>query len=142
TFFDTVKADLDQPLFCADLKKGEPGSYDFGYIDDSKYTGDLDYTPADSSQGFWSFTADSYSIGGSDSGSSLTGIADTGTTLILTDDSVVSDYYAQVDGSKNDSQQGGYTFPCDATLPDFALIINGNAHTGKLLSRRSCHGAF
>src|ERR1700760_2686271 len=30
TFFDTVKSSLDQAVFCADLKKGEAGSYDFG----------------------------------------------------------------------------------------------------------------
>lgn len=30
TFFDTVKSSLAKPLFTADLKKGQAGSYDFG----------------------------------------------------------------------------------------------------------------
>jgi hypothetical protein len=30
TFFDTVKGELDQALFAADLVKGAAGSYDFG----------------------------------------------------------------------------------------------------------------
>jgi aspergillopepsin I len=74
TFFDTVKSQLDSPLFAVTLKHNAPGTYDFGYIDSSKYTGTLAYAPVDSSQGFWSFTADSYSIG-STTGSSITGIA-------------------------------------------------------------------
>jgi aspergillopepsin I len=30
TFFDTVSSSLSSALFAADLKKGAPGSYDFG----------------------------------------------------------------------------------------------------------------
>jgi aspergillopepsin I len=77
------------------------------------------------------FTADAYSIGTTKSSGSVTGIADTGTSLLLVDDSVVSAYYAKVKGAKNDSTQGGYTFPCSATLPDFSLIISGETRTGK-----------
>ena len=38
TFFDNVKSTLASPLFTADLKKGKPGSYDFGYIDVSQHS--------------------------------------------------------------------------------------------------------
>lgn len=55
TFFDTVSSTLDEPLFTATLKAGAPGSYDFGYIDDSKYSGSISYVPVDFSQGFWQF---------------------------------------------------------------------------------------
>jgi len=129
TFFDTVKSSLDTALFAADLKKGTAGSYDFGFIDTSKFTGELAYADIDDSQGFWMFTADSYSIGDSASSGSLTGIADTGTSLLLVDDDVVSAYYDQVDDSNYDDNQGGYTFPCDATLPDFSLVIGGETRT-------------
>lgn len=74
TFFDTVKSQLDKPLFAVTLKHNKPGSYDFGYIDKSKYTGQLAYTDVDSSQGFWMFTADSYKVG-SQTGGSIKGIA-------------------------------------------------------------------
>lgn len=107
------------------LKHNAPGSYDFGFIDSSKYTGNLAYTDVDNSQGFWSFTADSYSVGGSGSGSSIKGIADTGTTLLLLDDSVVSDYYSHVSGAQNSQSDGGYVFDCSATLPDFTVTIAG-----------------
>ena len=117
---------MDAPVFTADLKKGAPGTYDFGFIDSSKYTGDITYVPVSTSQGFWEFTADGYAVGtGQVSSTSIDGIADTGTTLLLLDDSIVSDYYGQVDGASYDSSQGGYTFACSATLPDFTAVIGG-----------------
>ena len=126
TFFANAEGELDAPLFTANLKKGQPGSYDFGYIDDSQYTGDITYTAVDNSQGFWGFTASGYTVG---SGAAVTediaSIADTGTSLLLVPDDVVSAYYAQVSGSTNDQSQGGYTFPCDADLPDVSFNIAG-----------------
>ncbi|KAK2755037.1 Type I transmembrane sorting receptor [Arachnomyces sp. PD_36] len=124
TFFDTVKSQLDKPLFAVTLKHNKPGSYDFGFIDKSKYTGELAYTDVDNSQGFWMFTADSYSIGNQGgNGTSLQGIADTGTTLMMLPDKVVSAYYEQVNGAKSNPQAGGFVFDCSAELPDFTLTI-------------------
>lgn len=59
TFFQTAinEGILSENLFCADLQKGQPGSYQFGYIDSSKYTGSITYTSVDNSQGFWGFTS-------------------------------------------------------------------------------------
>ncbi|KAH8691659.1 aspartic proteinase II-1 [Talaromyces proteolyticus] len=129
TFFDNVKSSLAKPIFVAILKHDEAGSYDFGFTDSSKYTGEIAYTDVDDSQGFWSFTADSYSIAGSKSGGSITGIADTGTTLLLLDDSIVDAYYKKVNGASYDSSQGGYVFSCSATLPTFAITVNGHTAT-------------
>lgn len=124
TFFDNISSSLDQPIFTADLPHNQPGTYDFGFIDDSKYTGTIEYTSVDNSQGFWGFTADGYAVGdGSVNSTSIQGIADTGTSLLLLPDAVVSAYYDQVSGAKNDSQQGGYTVPANATLPDFKIAI-------------------
>lgn len=91
TFFDTVSSSLAADLFTARLRKGTPGTYDFGYIDNAKYSGQIYYTSVDNSQGFWGFTPDSYSVG-STQGSATIGsaIADTGTTLLLLPDDVVS----------------------------------------------------
>lgn len=124
TFFDTVKSQLNSPLFAVTLKHNAPGTYDFGFIDKSKYTGSLTYTGVDSSQGFWMFTADSYKIGSS-SGGSIQGIADTGTTLMLLPENVVTAYYRQVSGARNDPSVGGYTFACSTQLPDFTVTIGG-----------------
>lgn len=54
---------------------------------------------------------------------SITGIADTGTTLLMLPDEVVSAYYQQVDGAQDSEQEGGYVFSCDATLPDFTFAV-------------------
>jgi aspergillopepsin I len=110
------------------LKHAAPGVYDFGFIDSSKYTGSIAYTSVDNSQGFWSFDVDGYKVG-SKSGSGFSGIADTGTTLLLLDDSVVSAYYAQVSGAKNDQSVGGYVFPCSTTLPSFSVTIGSYTAT-------------
>ena len=125
TFFDNVKSSLSAPLFTADLQKGKPGTYAFGTIDDSAHTGDITYVDVDTSRGFWGFTADGYSVGRTTGGAITRAIADTGTTLLLVDDSVVSDYYNNVKGAKNDQSQGGYTYPCSTTLPDITFSIGG-----------------
>ncbi|KAI0867526.1 aspartic peptidase domain-containing protein [Hypoxylon argillaceum] len=114
TFFDNILSNLDVAAFTADLKYHTAGTYDFGVIDDSKYTGSIAYVDVDDSQGFWGFTADI-------NGQSVDGIADTGTTLALFPDEVVEAYYQDVDGAQNDEQQGGYVFPCSASLPDLTF---------------------
>lgn len=124
TFFDNVKFSLSAPLFTCDLKKGEPGTYGFGTIDDSAHTGEITYVDVDSSRGFWSFASSGYAVGdGEVNDSGLNGIADTGTTLLLIPDAIVSAYYSGVSGAQNDPQQGGYTYPCSTTLPDISFQI-------------------
>ncbi|KAE8154942.1 Aspartic protease pep1 [Aspergillus avenaceus] len=124
TFFDTVKSQLDAPLFAVTLKYHAAGSYDFGFIDKEKYTGELVYTDVDDSQGFWQFTADGYTVGkGEAKKSPITAIADTGTTLIMIDDEIVEAYYEQVPNAENSYSAGGYVFPCDSDLPDFTVQI-------------------
>ena len=128
TFFANAESSLESPLFTANLKKGEPGSYNFGYIDSSEYTGDITYTAVDNSQGFWGFTSSGYTVGsGSAVTESIPAIADTGTSLLLLPDDVISAYYGQVSGSSNSQTDGGYIFDCTATLPDLTLQIEGYA---------------
>ncbi|KAH8156354.1 hypothetical protein CIB48_g11891 [Xylaria polymorpha] len=125
TWFDNIKGSLDSPIFAVDFKAGGvPGSYDFGFIDAAKHTGALTYAPVSTSQGFWEFTASGYAVGsGSFKSSSIDGIADTGTTLLYVPSTIVSAYYAQVSGAKNDRTAGGYIFPCSASLPDFTFGV-------------------
>lgn len=130
TFFDTVKSTLAKPLFTVDLKHGTAGTYDFGYIDSSKYTGSIAYTSVSTSNGFWEFQAGGYSTGSSAVGGSIgDAIMDTGTSLLYLPSSVVSSYYSKISGAKNDQTQGGYTFPCSATPPNFNVAIGGKTFT-------------
>lgn len=285
TFFDNAMPKLSQPVFTADLKHDVAGSYNFGYIDSSAYTGDLFYVDLFNSSadysGFWSFQSTGYAVGdgsassssgtgstgstgstgtstgtgsgstGTSSGSgsaptggfggfgsggsssdpfgsgssdggfgdlgdlldnlqqengqsdsstsvwagwfnklmrkdktqarpaarsapptrqhapvtagsaskravsltsaSITGIADTGTTLLMLPEQVVSAYYSQVDGAQDSEQEGGYVFSCDATLPDFTFAVGDGQITvpGKYInwspvdtSNQTCYGGL
>lgn len=130
TFFDTVKSTLKQSLFTVDLKKGGPGTYDFGFIDSSKYTGDITYVNANSASGFWQFTPSGYAIGtGALVSTSWTAIADTGTSLLYLPKAIVTAYYNKVTGSSISSDYGGYVFPCSSVLPTFTVNIGGATFT-------------
>jgi aspergillopepsin I len=101
------------------------------YVDSSKYTGAITYVPVDNSQGFWQFTAGGFSAGGNNAttGSLGTSIADTGTSLLYLPASAVKSYYSKVPGASLDQSQGGYTFPCKSTAPDFNVAIGGKTFT-------------
>lgn len=130
TFFDTVRTSLPSPLFAVTLKYHAAGTYDFGFIDSSKYTGSITYTNIDNSQGFWQFSFSGYAVGSAATKTtSINGIADTGTTLLYLPTSVVSAYYAKVSGATNSNTYGGYVFSCSATLPDFSLVLGGKKFT-------------
>jgi aspergillopepsin I len=54
---------LKLPLFAAILKQNTLGSYDFGFVNRSRYTGELSYVDVDSSRGHWSFKVSGYDLG-------------------------------------------------------------------------------
>lgn len=100
------------------------GTYNFGFIDDTAYTGSITYTSVSTRQGFWEFTSTGYSVGsGSFQSTSIDGIADTGTTLLYLPSAVAKAYWASVSGSQNSNSAGGYVFPCSATLPNFTFGV-------------------
>lgn len=133
TFWENVQDQLEQPLFTADLDETATGSYEFGSIDSSKFTGDIHYTPVDNSRGYWMLESNSYSINGETQQCSQCSplIADTGTSLLLLDEDVVEAYYGQVQSAQYDNQQGLFVYSCDDTLPDFGLAI-GSDYTAVL----------
>ncbi|KAF7554268.1 hypothetical protein G7Z17_g3041 [Cylindrodendrum hubeiense] len=130
TFFDSALPQLESKVFTADLKHDAPGSYNFGFIDKSAYTGEITYTPVNSAQGFWEFTASGYAVGdGALSETSLDGIADTGTTLLMLPSAVNKAYYSQIQGAQLNNAAGGYVFPCTATTPTFTFSIGSTKFT-------------
>jgi len=124
TFFDNAQDSLDSPLFAAYLPFNASGSYDFGYINTTKYTGTIRYATVDNSNGFWEYASTSYKIGSTThSQSGRTGISDTGTTLILMGDTAVDNYYAKVSSATYSDTEGGYVFDCTDTLPTLSFRI-------------------
>lgn len=79
----------------------------------------------DSSQGYWGFTSSGYKVGSTSYSTSTSGIADTGTTLLLLPAAIVKKYYAQVSSAKNSNSYGGYVFDCDESLPTFSYVVSG-----------------
>ncbi|KAH6880697.1 aspartic peptidase domain-containing protein [Thelonectria olida] len=145
TFFDSATSQLGSKLFTADLKQDAAGKYNFGFIDASAHTGSIAYTEVDNSQGFWTFTSPGYAVGtGPISKSPITGIADTGTTLLMLPSAVNEAYYSQVEGAQYSSSAGGYVFSCDATLPAFTFGVGDAEFTipAKFMNYAPLQGSF
>ncbi|KAF5012275.1 hypothetical protein FDECE_1656 [Fusarium decemcellulare] len=127
TYFASANAEHGTTLFTADLQQDAAGTYNFGFINMSAFTGKIAYTDVDSSSGLWTFTSSGFAVGNSSmSKTPLTGIADTGTSLLFLPGQVVEAYYSQVQGAQLNQQAGGVVFPCDAQMPDFTFGV-GNA---------------
>lgn len=112
----------DAELFTAYLTNSKDNTapcYTFGYVDQELVNGGtINYTPIDSSQGFWSVKSTSASINGQNYARiGNTAIIDTGTTLALIDDNTCKAIYDAIPGSTYDANQGGYLFP-SSTLPE------------------------
>ncbi|KAF2152343.1 aspergillopepsin-F [Myriangium duriaei CBS 260.36] len=125
TFFDMIQPQLASPLFTVNLLLDGSGEYEFGTVDSSKYTGQLQYVDVNSTQGFWQFASASFKVGDTVGTNTAPhqAIADTGTSLMLVDPNVAAAYYAKVQGAQNDPQQGGYTYPCTSKMPDFSVAL-------------------
>ncbi|KAG0646312.1 aspergillopepsin A aspartic endopeptidase [Hyphodiscus hymeniophilus] len=128
TFFDNAIATLPIPVFTADLRHAAVGAYEFGNIDSTKFNGSLSWTDVNATSGFWQFSSQQFAVGTGPTMNLAGGqaIADTGTTLMIADPSIVNAYYSQVQGAVNNETVGGVTFPCAAQLPDLAVDIGGN----------------
>lgn len=80
--------DLTLPLFTSDLEESNgKATYEFGSIDRSKHSGEIYYTPVDTSDGWWQFDSPSYAVDGETASCKICNpvIADTGTSLIYLD---------------------------------------------------------
>lgn len=132
TFWENLLPDLEMPVFTADLDETASGSYDFGSIDSSKFTGELQYAAVDTSQGYWLVDSAANTIGGRQRKCTTCSpaVMDTGTTLMLVDADVATAYYQQVQGATL-TGDGMIVYPCSETLPDFGVAIGNNMITLK-----------
>jgi hypothetical protein len=117
---------LQLPVFCASLKNtaAKSGSWDFGFIDRSKYVGTL-HNVTGNSKYFWGFDSSSIRVG-SNTYSYLpqATMIDSGTPVLLLAPYFVRQYYGNVpQAQKTDS--GDWTYPCSSTLPAIGLSLGG-----------------
>ncbi|KAG5999386.1 hypothetical protein E4U54_001880 [Claviceps lovelessii] len=127
TFFETVLPTLSKRVFAADFRVNSTGSWDFGYLNETKYTGNISYVNVVLPFKHWTMVAGQYSVG--DGPLSATNdtldklIIDSGSSLLYLPDPAVKAYYSQVPGFKM-SFGGVPEFPCNATLPDFHFKVD------------------
>ncbi|KAL5115016.1 hypothetical protein ACEQ8H_007057 [Pleosporales sp. CAS-2024a] len=123
TFFETVEPTLSKKVFAANLRKGGNGTWDFGYIDDAKYSGEIMWAPVVSDK-YWAVDVQEYATGEGSFSTATVGqvIVDSGTSLVYLPDAVVNDYYSQIAGYSL-TQGGSRIFPCNSTVPDLHLKI-------------------
>jgi hypothetical protein len=78
----------------------------------------------DNIAGLWQIVSSGYAVGnGPFQYIDIVAIVDTGSFPLLLDDDIVNAYYAAVPGAVYSGADGGFIFPCSATLPDLTLII-------------------
>jgi hypothetical protein len=63
TFFDTIMPSLATPVFSVDLRNDSTGTYTFGAIDNTRFTGTLTSVPINSTSGFWQVASNSFQVG-------------------------------------------------------------------------------
>ncbi|PSR80075.1 aspartic peptidase domain-containing protein [Coniella lustricola] len=104
-----------------DLQYHANGTYTFGAVDPSAYTGQLVYRPVKPNKGYWWIEVSTMRIGKSNRTMvhSWDTIVDTGTSLFLGPSDIVSKYYKAVSGAQYSQGDDAYVFPCNTSLPDF-----------------------
>ncbi|GBE79958.1 Aspartic protease [Sparassis crispa] len=117
----------DEPVFA--FKLAQNGSELFlGGVNPALYTGDFTYADL-TGDGFWMIGVDAMAFNGS-AVTNITGIVDTGTTLIVGDTQSVEQLYATIPGSQKLGTDGQetYSIPCDAVSP-LNITISGTVFT-------------
>lgn len=85
TFFDNARSQLAAGVFSVDLKHDVAGTYTFGAVDTSAFTGTMNYVNLDNTtagmSGYWTFQATGYTIGnGTTTGTAAATTGSTGAT--------------------------------------------------------------
>jgi aspergillopepsin I len=129
TWFENIRPRLDKPLFTSTLKRHGPGTYDFGYIDESKYTGPLFWTNlAGKAPAHWDFFPGAVLAGNSlFINQRFLAIVDTGTSLWYMPDEIVDDYWKSIKGAT--FKDNRWVFPCKSNLTDIIVLIGDGTVT-------------
>jgi Eukaryotic aspartyl protease len=124
TWFENIRTKLAEPVFVSILKRHAPGSYDFGFLDKSKYKGELAWQNVQDVRGFWDFKVEGLQVGGGQQQAiTVTAVADTGSSLWYAPTAFTEAYWSKVPGAAFSQVRGGYTFPCNTKLPDIKVVL-------------------
>ncbi|OTA96265.1 hypothetical protein M434DRAFT_19724 [Hypoxylon sp. CO27-5] len=140
SLLDYLPLVLSQPLFTVDLRhNSSEGSYNFGFINDSLHTTEVEYVNVNNSLGYWGVQQTGFSIGGSDIkyefDEAQDVVIDTGSTLLYAPAEAVQMYFNSVPGANYSYREYGWVLPCNSTPPDFIFELgdtDGNKITGSV----------
>lgn len=124
SFFEVIREKLDQPLFTVEVHTADnsKGTLNFGFVDESKYTGNLSKVPVEPSKTNWIVDGISFGANGKNISSKLTQTNfDTGGLGFATEDvQAVASYWADVTGASQQTD-GIWVYPCTTVPPDFTF---------------------
>lgn len=125
TFWLRIGNSLEMPyLFTANIYQDQNGTFDFGFIDTTKYTGEIVFVPMDTTRTNWNFKMNGFAIG---NGSVQTvdefvGVVDTGGPNMGLPSYIVKPYFDSFGGSP--SPGNSHDYPCSAyPPPDLTLYL-------------------
>lgn len=125
TFWYRIGENLELPyLFTVDIYQTQNGTWDFGYIDTAKYSGEISYVPINTNMTNWNFQMNGFAIGNGTEQAvpEFYGIVDTGGPNIGLPSSIVNPYFESFGGSP--SSGSSHTYPCSAyPPPDLVLSL-------------------
>jgi len=112
------------------IRSQNSGTFHFGYIDDSQYTGSIAYSNIIDFSGEWSVQITGYQIGNNAFvNQNFNTVIDTGTGGSDLPRSVVDAYFAKIPGSSFNSGYNTYQYPCDQQLLDFTFGLPDGGKT-------------
>jgi len=108
---------VSQPMFGFHLSraayKKNDGELTLGGVDNTKFKGNIAFTPVVSKAGFWEVALNDVSVDGKALKlDGRTAVIDTGTTLVMAPPDDAAAIHAQIPGSKTDGK-GNFAIPCD-----------------------------
>jgi len=101
---------------------------DIGTPNSKIYTGSFTSSDVSGDDGFWRIKFTGISVGGSETVKSITGIVDTGTTLLYVGTTSFKDI-ANAVGGEVDESEGVINISCDADVPDISIKVDGASFT-------------
>ncbi|KAK4054330.1 hypothetical protein OIO90_003563 [Microbotryomycetes sp. JL221] len=96
-----------------------------GCIDDSKYTGDINWVPVNS-EAFWTVPMDGINFNGSViPGTEMNAAIDSGTSLIQIPVAAAQAFYSVLGGVQSERGDGTWIIPCDAPIGSIGFQFQG-----------------
>ncbi|KAM0789608.1 hypothetical protein ACM66B_000414 [Microbotryomycetes sp. NB124-2] len=96
-----------------------------GCIDESKYTGDINWVPVNS-EAFWTVPMDGINFNGSViPGTEMNAAIDSGTSLIQIPVAAAQAFYSVLGGVQSDRGDGTWVIPCDAPIGSIGFQFQG-----------------